>query len=131
MTERQWPTVGLPENKPVVPAIDLERSMREAGRYYVCGIIENALRHDPRTGRDEPAPMRYAEVFDAGSPQEAEDQAVELVRGMVDRGRRGNLWVAGVYQLNVDADGALLDPPLQAVDTYAKYVNRDLTDELT
>lgn len=115
---------------PCPPAISLERQLAEARRYYVCGIIENATRYNPHSGRDEPAPMRWADVFDAESPQQAEDQAVETVRNMVDRGRRGNLWVAGVYQLDITVDGELGDPPFIPADSYAKYVNRDLTDEV-
>lgn len=105
---------------PPLPALSLERQLAEAGRYYVCGVIENGPN----------GPERYADSFTADSPRQAEDQARAEVHGMVAAGRHGNLWVAGVYQLNLGPDGELLDPPLLAVDSYAKYVDPDLTDEV-
>jgi hypothetical protein len=101
--------------------LGLDAQLREARRYYVTGIIENA----------DPAPQRWGEAVDAESPRQAEDAARQQVAGTTAPGRgRGNLWVAGVYQLNLDADGFLLDPPLVMVDGYAKYVDPDRTDEV-
>ena len=107
--------------------IPLERQLKESRRYYVCGVIENALRYDSRSERSTPAPMRWADVIEAESPRQAEDLARAIVHDMVDQGRHGNLWVAGVYQLNVDLDGQLGDPALVPADTaYAFYVDPDL-----
>lgn len=108
--------------------LPLERQMQEARRYYVCGIIENSVRWDGFGWAT--TPQRFANVYDANSPEQAEDFAMEEVRNMVHEGRRGNLWVAGVYQLNVDIDGRIGEPAFLNVDRYAKYVNRDLTDEV-
>lgn len=110
--------------------IPLERQLAEARRYYVTGVIENALQHNPRTGRSDPAPMRWGEIIEADSPRQAEDLARDLVAEMEDDGRRGNLWVSGVYQLNVDLDGNLGDPAFLQMDDYAKYVDPDRTDLL-
>lgn len=101
--------------------IPLEVQLKEAGRFYVCGVIENGPN----------GPQRWAEVIEAVSARQAEDLAREQVQTMVADSRHGNLWVAGVYQLNVtDADGNLGDPAFLSVDTYAKYVDPDQTDEL-
>lgn len=111
--------------------LSLERQLAESRRFYVTGIIENALRHDPRTGRSTPAPMRWGDIIEAESPRQAEDAARNLVHDMEDDGRRGNLWVAGVYQLNVDLDGNLGEPAFLQMDDYAKYVDPDLSDALS
>lgn len=104
--------------------VPLETQIKESTRFLVSGIIENG----------PCGPQRWCNWYDADSARQAEDFARQEVEGEIAEGRHGNLWVANVFQLQYEL-GKGEDHPedyarILQMDTYAKYVNPDQTDEI-